>query len=89
MFVTDRDHPSVQVFSTNGEFLNRWGSEGEGDGQLSNPESSIVDSNGNVYIADYGNNRIQKFSNDGTYLSQWGTKGVADGEFQGPSGLSH
>jgi NHL repeat len=42
----------------------KWGSEGEGDGQLSKPESSIVDSQGNVYVADYGNDRIQKFTND-------------------------
>ena len=47
-----------------GEFIMKWGSEGEGNGQLSKPESSIVDSQGNVYVADYGNDRIHKFTND-------------------------
>jgi DNA-binding beta-propeller fold protein YncE len=43
---------------------------------------------GNVYVADYGNDRIQKFTNDGQFTMKWGTKGTADGQFQGPSGLS-
>ena len=60
----------------------KWGAEGEGDGQLSKPESSIVDSKGNVYIADYGNNRIQKFTNDGKFITKWVSKGTADGQFQ-------
>jgi DNA-binding beta-propeller fold protein YncE len=47
-----------------------------------------VDSGGNVYIADYGNNRIQRFTNDGKFITKWGTKGTGDGQFQGPSGLS-
>ena len=55
------------------------GLRGEGDGQISKPESAIVDSKGNVYIADYGNDRIQKFTNDGAFISKWGTKGFADG----------
>jgi hypothetical protein len=38
--VTDRDLANVQVFTENGEFIMKWGSEGEGDGQLSKPESS-------------------------------------------------
>ena len=31
--------------------------------QLANPEGVAVDSAGNLYIADYGNNRIRKVSN--------------------------
>jgi len=39
-------------------FIDKWDSEGSGDGQLSTPHSIDVDSNnGNVYIADSGNNR--------------------------------
>jgi 6-bladed beta-propeller len=44
LFVTDRDLANVQVFTGDGEFIMKWGSEGKGDGQLSKPESSIVDS---------------------------------------------
>jgi DNA-binding beta-propeller fold protein YncE len=40
----------------------KWGSEGEGDGQLSGPEGVGVDKeSGPVYVADTGNSRIQLF----------------------------
>jgi hypothetical protein len=48
-----RDQANVQVFDDNGSFITKWGGEGENMGQLSKPESSIVDSLGNVNVADY------------------------------------
>ncbi|HZD35464.1 MAG TPA: 6-bladed beta-propeller [Nitrososphaeraceae archaeon] len=78
----------VGMIAVFGTFILEWGSEGKANGQLSKPESSIVDSMGDVYIADYGNNRIQKFTNDGEFIKAWGSKGTADGQFQGPAGLS-
>ncbi|MGH9986166.1 MAG: NHL repeat-containing protein, partial [Nitrososphaeraceae archaeon] len=44
------------------------GSEGDGEGQFASLESLDGDSNGNVYVADYGNDRIQKFTSDRVYL---------------------
>jgi hypothetical protein len=49
-----------------------WGSEGDADGQLSAVESVVVDSNDNIYVADFGNNRIQKFTDDGQLMTKWG-----------------
>ncbi len=43
-----------------------------------------VDSSGNVYVVDTGNNRIQKFTNGGTIVSTWGSKGSNDGQFSQP-----
>lgn len=40
----------------------QWGSLGSGNGQFNSPRGMAVDSSGNVYVADTGNNRIQKFS---------------------------
>ena len=40
-----------------------------------------VDSSGNVYVADSGNNRIQKFDSNGTFITKWGSTGTADGQF--------
>jgi DNA-binding beta-propeller fold protein YncE len=65
-----------------------WGSEGEDEGQFASLESLDVDSNGNVYVADYGNNRIQKFTSDGEFVSSWGFEGSEQGQFDGPSGLA-
>ncbi|HEY5045203.1 MAG TPA: hypothetical protein VII53_05045 [Solirubrobacteraceae bacterium] len=46
------------------------GTSGSGDGQFSAPTGISVDSSGNVYVADSGNNRVEKFSSQGVYLSQ-------------------
>jgi hypothetical protein len=58
-------------------FVTKWGSSGTGDGQFGDgPYLSSygieVDSSGNVYVADTGNNRIQKFTSTGTFLGWWG-----------------
>lgn len=55
----------VQVFSADGEFLFKFGSHGEGNGQFNAPTGVAVDANGNIIVADWGNSRIQvtTFSN--------------------------
>ena len=42
-------------------FITKWGSKGEGYGQLHIPEAVALDSSDNVYVGDARNNRIQKF----------------------------
>jgi DNA-binding beta-propeller fold protein YncE len=69
-------------------YITQWGSNGSGDGQLNFPESVAIDSSGNVYIADSGNNRIQKFSSDGTFITKWGSLGNGTGQFHEPSGIA-
>ena len=43
------------------EFLRKWGTDGEGDGQFNSPLGLAIDRDGNVYVADSGNGRIQMF----------------------------
>jgi DNA-binding beta-propeller fold protein YncE len=53
-------------------FLAKWGTSGIAEGQFSSPRGIAVDSEGNVYVVDSGNNRIQKFDSSGTFLRMWG-----------------
>jgi hypothetical protein len=55
-------HPKVLKFASNGELLTVF-AEGFGTepGKLKQPQGIAVDSEGNVYVADSGNDRIQKF----------------------------
>jgi sugar lactone lactonase YvrE len=64
-----------------------WGDQGVSDGNFKSPSSVAVDSAGNVYVADTGNNRIQKFSGNGTFVTKWGTYGTANGSFNQPHGI--
>ena len=65
-----------------------WGSSGSSDGQFSLPVSIAVDSAGNVYVTDAGNNRIQKFTSAGAYVTQWGSEGSGNGQFESPWGIA-
>lgn len=49
----------IQVFNQEGEFILKFGSNGEGNGQFNAPTGVAVDSNGNIIVADWGNSRIQ------------------------------
>jgi DNA-binding beta-propeller fold protein YncE len=52
------------------------------------PSGIAIDSSGNAYVADFGNNRIQKFDLSGTFLGKWGINGGGDGQFRDPRGIA-
>ncbi len=85
IFVSDMINHRIQKFDSSGNFITKWGSQGSGNGQFGNDTvifnfGICVDSSGNVYVADTGNNRIQKFDNNGNFLTTWGTQGTGDGQ---------
>lgn len=53
-----------------GNWIKSWGEPGSGPGQFFQPHSIATDAQGNVYVADRGNNRIQVFDGDGKYLRE-------------------
>ncbi|XP_039606202.1 tripartite motif-containing protein 2 isoform X1 [Polypterus senegalus] len=85
IIVTDFHNHSVKVFNQEGEFLIKFGSNGEGNGQFNAPTGVAVDSNGNIIVADWGNSRIQVFDGSGSFLSYINTS--AD-PLYGPQGLA-
>ena len=62
----------VQKFTSQGEFIARWGSLGSGDGQFDKPVGVAVDEAGNVYVADRNNHRIQHLHSTGTFIARRG-----------------
>uniref|UniRef100_A0A8C6VPM7 RING-type E3 ubiquitin transferase n=1 Tax=Nothobranchius furzeri TaxID=105023 RepID=A0A8C6VPM7_NOTFU len=85
IIVTDFHNHSVKVYSADGEFLFKFGSHGEGNGQFNAPTGVAVDANGNIIVADWGNSRIQVFDSTGSFLSYINTS--AD-PLYGPQGLA-
>jgi tripartite motif-containing protein 71 len=49
------------VVSAKDAYQTQFGSTGPNDGQFSDPQGVAVDSSGNIWVADTGNNRVQKF----------------------------
>ena len=60
------------------------GSPGSGNGQLNDPRGVVVDTKGNLYVVDSGNNRIQEFDSIGKFIRTWGSFGTGNGQFNGP-----
>jgi DNA-binding beta-propeller fold protein YncE len=58
------------------QFVRSWGGQGSNDGQFLLPHSLAVDTSGNIYVTDTGNNRVEKFSPNGTFISKWGSRGT-------------
>ncbi|KAF3840913.1 hypothetical protein F7725_006775 [Dissostichus mawsoni] len=80
-----RQTDSLQVYNADGEFLFKFGSHGEGNGQFNAPTGVAADANGNIIVADWGNSRIQVFDSAGSFLSYINTS--AD-PLYGPQGLA-
>ncbi len=75
-FVLERYSNSVnrvQRFDGLGNYVTSWGAYGTGNGQFVHPKGIAVDSLGNVYVADTGNDRIQEFDASGNLLTPWST----------------
>jgi DNA-binding beta-propeller fold protein YncE len=72
IYVVDSGRNRIVKFSTDGEVLATWGSEGTGDGQFRGASSVTVDPiNNKVYVADPLNSRIQVFDSTGNFLAKW------------------
>jgi tripartite motif-containing protein 71 len=61
---------------------------GTGNGQLDDPAGLTIDSHGDIWVADKGNNRVQWFSEAGAYLSQFGSAGSGNDQFSEPTSLT-
>ena len=47
-----------------------------------------VNSQEDIYVADYGNDRIQKFTSKEEFIRAWGSTGTSDGQFRGIYGIA-
>lgn len=63
-------------FDTNGSFKGRFSIPiGDTIGHLSSAATNLaVDSQNNIYVADYGNARTEKYNNNGQFVSSWNVK---------------
>jgi hypothetical protein len=86
LYVVDYGNDRITRWSSNGDFINGWGRNGTGDGQLNNPRDLAI-GGGRIYVADQSNHRVQVFDMDGNFLFKWGSNGGEDGKFRNPHGI--
>jgi uncharacterized protein (TIGR03663 family) len=90
VYVADTWNHRVQVFDSDGTFLNKWGAYGQTSGDsefLYGPRDIALDAQGRVFVTDTGNKRIMVYDQDGNYLHQWGSEGMLPGSFSEPVGI--
>ena len=84
----------IQVFSSEGKFINKWGGEsGQGDkgdkaGWFDVATGIGIDGVGRVYVADFYNHRIQIFDSNGEFITSIGKQGSHKGEFERPTDVA-
>ena len=85
IFIVDALNYRIQKFDSTGNFITKWGSEGNANTLFGREIRDIaVDSSGNIFVVDQGNSCIKKFDNNGNFLLKWGSQGTGDGNFQTP-----
>jgi len=72
VFVTDGyGNNRIVHYDAQGRFVKTWGKLGVDSGDLSQPHSIALDSQGRLYVAERNNARIQLFDQEGNSLGQW------------------
>ena len=61
VYKTSYSSHRISVFTSDGDYLTSFGSEGNGPQQLKYPRGLAVDESGMVYVSDSGNDRVQIF----------------------------
>ncbi|MCA9342384.1 6-bladed beta-propeller, partial [Candidatus Saccharibacteria bacterium] len=88
IYVADGGNNRIQKFDSEGDFIAKWGSTGEEQGQFKTPSGVAIDSQGYVYVTDKYNNRIQKFDSNGVFVTEWGSYGQLTEQFNNASDIA-
>ena len=88
LFVADTEYSRIKIFDEYGNFIRKFGTGGNGDGQMSSPRGICIDPEGltgqELYVSDKNNHRIQVFDLYGNFIRKFGTYGNGDGQLDDP-----
>jgi DNA-binding beta-propeller fold protein YncE len=91
IWTTDNGNHAVRKFSKDGKLLQTLGEvdvPGGGKDHFRSPDDIVIDSRGDLFVADSGNGRIVHLTAAGAYAGEWGGKGEAPGQFKTAHGLA-
>jgi sugar lactone lactonase YvrE len=79
IYVADSNNNRVQIFNrTTYAYVATLGTGfGQGNNQFNHPTDVVVDSTGNIYVADNWNRRVQQYNSNRVYQRTYGTTGVS------------
>ena len=84
LIVSDNGDHSVKILDRKGNFLYKFGKQGNADGEYNKPFCLSVDKAGHLLVCDSENHRIQVFDLSGKFVAKFGSKGSGIGKFKTP-----
>jgi DNA-binding beta-propeller fold protein YncE len=88
LYISDEALQCISVFDRRGQFLHKWGVQGQAAGEFDRPAGITFDANGHLLVVDGLNHRVQRYTPDGQFLAQWGRRGSGAGELHMPWGIA-
>jgi len=70
IYVADEGNNRIQKFTSDGQFLTKWGEFGTGDGEFISPSGIAIDDSNYVYVVD-SHHGVQKFTPDGKFVAEF------------------
>ena len=87
VYVCDSYNGRVQVFDSNLDHIQSFGTHGDGPGQLNDPRDIDFDCQGNCYVVDYKKDQILVFNEDGQYLHPFDQGRQGKSKLKDPEGI--
>ncbi len=85
IFVADGHSPQgnnrVVKYNSKGEYIMEFGGDGAEFGEMYEPHSLAMDSQGRLFVADRYNDRVQIFTQDGEFINSWRQFGRPSGVY--------
>ena len=69
----DTGNDRIEVFDLDGNFILKFGNQGDDVGEFQGPSDVDADKDGNIYVADTGNDRVQVFDAAGNFVRAFGS----------------
>ena len=84
LLVADYSHHCISIFTLDGNYVGKFGTQGTGRGPLSNPSGIATDIHGFILVTDNTNNSVLIFDKDGAFVHSFGSRGSGYGQFSSP-----
>jgi len=90
VYVADTWNHRIQHFTAEGEFLDMFGSFGQGGEPTMfwGPRDVAIDSQNRIFVTDTGNKRVVVFNHQGEYITDFGNFGLDLGYLDEPVGIA-
>ena len=87
LLVTDHNQ-CISIFTLDGNYVGKFGTQGTGRGQLSSPAGIATDMCGFNVVTDDGKHRVSIFDKDGGFVHCFGSNGSGHGQFSWAQGIA-